>query len=367
MQELIKTTSELSAAIDDTLTVLRDSVEIVVTEIATELASFVKLIGLVVSRNIINLIDDIFALYSYEWTIANRSIQELNNYINTLIYIETIRINRIINNFTILTAILIREFADQIALIDLAVSPQYNERMFAIYGRIAEFSVAINAPPSYLEEAIQNARFFAMAIACSAGLSYYQFQSDWNDGVERLLIHIRNSISLYQQNPQRIKIDIERTLIKPIFEMEVYNRRQERQQLINLSNRITNLQGLMSIHKIQMDENKQVIMNLYELEIAPILKEIIESFDIWKKDVYGTKMKVIDRSFVSLFLQIVEAIYETRKILGLLDYGGDLLLRVNKLSGYLRIEQEDKIADVTTRSFRRLVPDWLSEVRKSID
>lgn len=366
MQELLKTTSELSDVISGILTGLRDSLEIVVAEIATELTSFIIPLSLDISYTIIELIDDIFDLYPEEWVMAARRMQELNSRIDSLIYDKTLRINTIINNFTILTDTLINNCVEQLELIDNTIDPQYNERMFVIYGRIGELSIAINAPPSYLEEAIQNARFFAMSIACSVGLSYYQFQLDWNYGVERLLIRIGNSVSLYQRNPQWIKVDIETELIKPIFELEIANRRREKERINYLENTITDLQDLVPTLSSQIDENKQAIIDLYDLKIEPILKEIISNFDNWKEDIYDTRTEFVNKSFVSLFLQIVEAIHETKRILGLLNYGGDLLLRVDKLADYLRIEQEDKIADITTRSFRRLVPEWTAAVKEGI-
>ncbi|GAJ08134.1 unnamed protein product, partial [marine sediment metagenome] len=54
------------------------------------------------------------------------------------------------------------------------------------------------------------------------------------------------------------------------------------------------------------------------------------------------------------------------RILGLLDYGGDLLLRIDKLSIDSRFEQEAKVGDVSTRSFLRLLPAWLDVVKKGI-
>lgn len=366
MPELPETPSEVSAIFTDIFIALRDTIAAVVTEISIESATFTKIISIIGLQTTIALLDDIFELYSYEWVIVNRSIQSLNNWIDTLIYEQAQRINTVLYNFDALTSVLIQNFEKQLSQIDNAVSPAYNERMFAIYGRIAEFSVAINAPPSYLEEAIQNARFFAMAIACSAGLSYYQFQSDWDAGVERLLIRISNSISLYRENPQWIKLDIEDSLIKPIFTIEVNNRRQEREQQTILSNDIIDLQNLVTTHKLQTDENSIAIIDLYELKIKPALKEITDNFDSWKNDIYATRDKLVDNSFVSLFLQIIEVAYEARRILGLLDYGGDLLLRINKLTDTLRIEQEDKIGDVATKSYRRLVPEWTAEVKKRL-
>jgi len=218
MQDLLTDNTELYKVITNTLTAFSDSIKVIVRSISDETSATIKLASQVVSLNIVDLIDKIFDFYSDEWPIVNQNIIALNDYINTILYNQTVRIDKTLNNFTELTNTLVQRYSEQLDLIDKEISDKYNERMFVIYGRIAEVSVAINTPPFYIEGLIQNAKSFAMAVSCSVGLSYYQFQSNWDDGINRLLIRIGNSISLYQQNPQWIKVDIENSLIKPLFE-----------------------------------------------------------------------------------------------------------------------------------------------------
>jgi len=366
MQELVNVNSELSAALSQTLTYLRDSMQIVVRGISTQLAYFSKQVSWAVTYNIIDLLDYMFDLYSYEWVYANKSLQEITNWIDTLALNKMYDIFDTLNNFTALTDIIIENFADKLEEIDLGIDPYYNERMFAIYGRIAEVSEAIDAPPFYLEEVIQNARFFALSLACSSGLSYYQFQSEWNDNIDKLLIRISNQINLYSQNPQWIKFDIENTIIKPLYEIEK-NKQQEKRELFNtLTDKVDNgIDLLLSIEQ-NVIENRYIIDNLFELEIAPKLKELKDSFDNWIKDIYSQDNKLNATRHAIFTIGISNLFEKIAGVLGLLDYGGDLLLRVNKLTEILRIEQEDKIGEVTTRSFRRLVPEWTAEVKKGI-
>ncbi|GAI16947.1 unnamed protein product, partial [marine sediment metagenome] len=250
MLEVTKTTSDISVVISDVLSAIIDSIEVVVISISTQLAIFLQAIGVVVLSSVIELIDDIFWLYPSEWAIAQQSIVTLSDWINRLILNELYKINKVILSFTNLTNTLIENLAEQLALIDNAISPFYNERMFVIYSRIAEFSEALNVPPFYLEGIIQNARLFGMVIACSSGLSYYQFELNWADSLEKLLRDIAVSVSLYRQNPQWLKVDIENDLIRPLFEIEASNRRQEKEQLNYIANKIPDLEGLLSECKV---------------------------------------------------------------------------------------------------------------------
>ena len=364
MQDLINTTDGIAQTIADVLTLLKNSNEIVVKTIAEDLSYLTKQISNVVVYNVVSIIDDIFDLYSYEWVIVNRRLQNLDNTINNLIYNQVNKVNSLIDGFDRINNLIIQRFAAELEQIDLGISPQYRERMFTIYGRIAEFSVAIEAPPFYLEGVIQNARFFALSLAASSGLSYYDFQWNWDSGIDNLLSHITRSISLYKDNPQWIKIDVENLLVKPLYDIERNNAVERKTLLNDFGVKIEQLSNSIVFNEVDIAENRQTIIDMFEFEIAPMLKEISETFINWQSDVYDKDSQLNAKRHTIFSIGIQTVFAKTFSILGLLDYGGDLLLRINSLSNTLRIEQENKIAAVSTKSFERLVPEWIAETKK---
>lgn len=366
MYEVKQTSDGVAIAISDIVNALGRTVEAVLWEINQELTAYIKVVSSVVSLNIAALIDDIFELYSYEWTMVWQRKQELDNLIDYLAAGEVQGINAILSNFDKTLDVLVNKFEEQLTQIDTSINPYYNERMFAIYSSIADFSVAIDVPPFYLEGVIQNARSQALAISCSAGLPFYQFQDEWYNNLQVLLIHMQQSTALYQRNPQWLKVEIEETLIKPMYIAEMTARRQEKEQLISLNDTLIELENLLFEYKIQSDENKQTIESLYELKLAPALKELADAFEMWKKDVYKTDQSLLGKSYAIITIGIQTAFDKAAAILGLLDYGGDLLLRIDKLSVGLRVEQENKVADVVTRRDKRVTTAWQEEVAKHL-
>lgn len=366
MPEPQDTSSEVAAVISDIIRATADTISSVVAQLNQELTTYITTAGFVVSYSITQLINNTIGFYSYEWPIINAAIQDINDWLINLGNQEATKITNLLSNFDRITNILLSNFEQQLSAIDNTVTPYFNKRDFAIYGQIADFSKAINAPPSYLEENIQNARFFVMTIACLEGLSYYQFLADWNTGVANLLNRIANSVSLYQANPQRIKFDIEESLIKPIFDIEIIKRRQEASFLASLDNRFIMLNNSVSQLNLQFYDLNQFAHNLYSLTIEPALLEIESSFEAWKKDVYAGDRKSIASAYATVAIGIETVFAKIAAVLSLLDYGGDLLLRIDSLAEYLRTEQEEKIGDVSTRAFKRLVPDWLRTVKERI-
>ncbi|GAH48223.1 unnamed protein product, partial [marine sediment metagenome] len=225
----------------------------------------------------------------------------------------------------------------------------------------------INAPPSYLEEVIQNARSFVMTISCLSGSEYYQFLSNWDSDVEKLLSRISRNTALYRENPQWIKIDVEVNLIKPAYDLMQQLKRDESAALIGFDTKLGALINSTADLRLRIWENRSVIDNMLPTQIMPRLSAITEAIKDWQANIYRNEMGLMRTAVTSTHLLATLAGIKIADILGLLNYGGDLLLRVNNLSDYIRHDQEDKIADVSNRSFTRLVPEWLSTVKEGTE
>lgn len=356
---------DVSANVRAALSALIDAEALVIKELNTELSFFVKGVGLRVTSTIVSLIDKIFDLYPDEWVLVDQAIVELFNWLNSFAYDEAMGVDRIIRSFTTVANSIIAEVADSLDAIDKLIGPKYNERMFAIYDRIAVFSRAIDAPPVYLEGVIQNARSFVMTVSCLSGSEYYQFLSNWDDAIERLLNRISRYTTLYRQNPQWIKLDVETILIKPAYDLMQQLKQNESAAVIGFDKKIGELINSVSDLQLQIGENKTIVDNIFVNQINPRLAAINEAMLEWQDKIYRNEMGIIQAAIKNTHLLVTKAGFKIADIFGLLDYGGDLLLRINSLSDSMRHDQEDKIADVSNRAFARLVPDWLSTVKET--
>ena len=116
-----------------------------------------------------------------------------------------------------------------------------------------------------------------------------------------------------------------------------------------------------------MLENKSGISNMFATKIQPRLSAITEAIKDWQANIYRNEMGVMRAAVTSTHLLATLSGVKISNIFGLLDYGGDLLLRVNRLNDPMRHDQEDKISEVADRSFKRLVPEWLLTVAEQTE
>ncbi|KKN36639.1 hypothetical protein LCGC14_0771620 [marine sediment metagenome] len=365
MPDVEVVTYDVSNSVSDALSALIDAEALVIEQLNTELTFFIKTIALTVTGTIVDMLDQIFDLYPSEWLIVTDAMVELSNWMNSFAYGQARNIADIIQSFTTVANTLMAQVAGKLDAIDALIGPKYEMRMFAIYDRIAVFSKAINAPPFYLEGVIQNARTFVMTVTCLSGPDYYQFLSTWDSGVEQLLSRISRYTTLYRENPQWIKTDVEAMLIKPAYNAMRQLKQDESTTISDFNNRIGELIKSTGDLQLLIGENKYLIDHIFADKINPRLLEITESIKDWQANIYRNEMGVMQAAVKSTHLLVTKAGFKIADIFGLLDYGGDLLLRINSLNDFIRQDQEDKIADVANRSFARIVPDWLSIVKET--
>ena len=366
MEQVESTLSQVSGVLESILKSHVTNIEFVVDEIYRELADFALPVSSAVLYIVVDLIDNIFDLYPDEWIIAQQSIARLNNWINKLIYDKVNDINQVLERFSDISAKILESTTKQLTAIDDLVTEQYIKRMFAVYGSIAELSLAINSPPAYLEGIIQDARVFFMSVSSSSGLSYYDVLFEWDAGLQRLLNLIRISAERYKKNPQQIKVDIESVLIKPFFEIYA-NRHREETDRINLHTTLILEMGKAVLDNyIMIEENLFAINNLFDSEVEPELNKFRTDLRWWYENVYWpsrNKMESIITDFNVTQRKHTNSIME---VIGRLDLGGDIIGSINFLPDGQRAEQLSKLIDTVISPFITVQKEITERTKKRI-
>lgn len=359
--ESVTSTSEV---ISDILRTYTETIFLVVKDISLELTDFAVPVSSTILLTTIELIDKIFDLYPVEWGYVQQSINRLNNWINELVYRKADSIKGTLARLTKISEVLISDVTDQLAAIDAEVSKQYNDRMFAIYGNIAELSLAIDAPPSYLEDVIQNGRFFALSVSCSAGLNYYDVLWAWDVGLQRLLTLMKNSISVYRSNPQQIESDIDRVLIKPMFEIYARKAKQETDSLTTVEKGVIELLKSLLEAQGQIDENKQSVRNLFELQVEPAIDQLRDEWSYWVNGIYYPIRKNTETAIEHIKTrqsQLANLLTDVSHRLGL---GGDIIDSINLLPDEQRTDQLYKLINTTVSPFVAVQRRVTEQVRR---
>ena len=230
--------------------------------------------------------------------------------------------------------------------------------MFLIYDRLAAFATAINAPPGYLESAIQTAKVFALDVSSSLGLNYDLFMLDWDIGLNRLLQKIGNSIEFYKANPQQIKVDLEDQVIRPLYEMKIEAVRKREDQQTETVNLLAKIVPEIETIRQNAEVTGLEFAELIELVVLPAIETIRTERQTWLNDIYKARVENVDFNLRATFQNILENRFSLVDIIKQLLYPGDILAKVDLLGTSVRIDQENKIADVSSRSFIRDSEQW---------
>lgn len=364
MQAVYDQFSGVEKAVSDVLRAAVAGISGVIDSINIEIAEYARISADVITVGIVDIIDNTIGFFNTEWPVIQSGILEISRRIAALAAQQAAKVKTSLDQLEAILDIIIDSFEQSVSAIEEIVDEAFQKREFAIYGAIAEFSSALGVSTDFLENVIQNARFFSMSVAVRTGLGYYDFLDNWQKGLDNLLFYISKNVSLFKAEPQYIKVVIEQTLIKPIFDIENDRSRKEQAVIEGLVNRLVELKEYTVKIPLVIEDLNIKVDNLYENEIRPALFQLSENFSAWQKDVYNPDRQTTTVFITNMYKAMSLASSRIGDLINSLNYGGDILMRINNLSTALRIEQEIKIADVSTRRFREVAPDWTEVIEK---
>lgn len=363
MFELELALSEITDTVNKALELVVSLLKQIVSQIGNEVGVFMTFLAYNFDYMLVEVVNALASFSDDSWFDVTYFVESFSSYMYELSQFFVQRINQTIQNFNQISNAILLIVQQQLNQIDNNVSEIYQQRVFAIYGDIGRLSIAINAPPSYLEDAIQNARIFVLGVSAYVGLSYDKFQMDWYIGLNNLLVKISNTIVLYRQNPQQIRIDLENLLIKPAFEIKFAAVKRKAEQSITIINDILELNDNSTQLRLSILENKQALIDLWTLTIQPELQQIRDDFDKWDTEVFQERVKWVDNTFAFMSSMLLEHWEKLDNIFERLRFGGDILQAIDLLPTAQQLEQEGKIAEVSSRTFRRTAEGWMDFVR----
>ena len=358
MEEVSKVIADVLSVVDKAIDGIVKVLDITIHSLGELMIALVDLFAMAIGSFAYELLD-ILDYYGFEsWYSLETILDDLDSSLIDIASSIGTYIRTLLTSFDALVEALRSDVKVELASIGEVISTQYQARMFMIYGQIATLSVAINAPPSYLEEAIQNAKTFVLGLSGFVGLSYEQFELDWFAGLNNLLRKIRNSISLYRQNPRQIRVDLETELISPAYEIYMNAAVSREARDAELTNHIEQVREDITNCYYKIAENERARAQLWELTIRPRLEALQEEFDLWIKQVYNVRVKQVTGNIVALSLAISGVSTRLKAVNDKLLYPGDLLQTIDMLPEAERALQENKVAEVTSRQFRRNAVLW---------
>ena len=359
LELLINEITDLTGAVIEAVVLTLESV---ISEVAEELSVFVWNVAWGVEWIVYALADILYDMGLVDWIDVDNLVWVLSNYLYDIAQGVAIRINGFVASLNNMLNSLLVAVDNQLTRIDEQVTEDYRQRMFLIYGRIGELSIAINAPPSYLEEAIENAKIFALSVSSSLGLSWWDFQISWDIGLTNLLNLINNSIPAYRANPQQIKTDLETAIIRPAYELKLTTQRNQTEEINDVIHTIDTLSLDVADNYLLILEAEETVEDLMRLTIEPALAQITDDVENWRQHTYQPSIDLLRGLLVFVATDVSVHRSLINNLANRFNYPGDILKRIDILPNTERISQENKIAEVASRTLRQNTELWMQTV-----
>lgn len=247
------------------------------------------------------------------------------------------------------------------------VSEDYRQAFDEVFWQISKVGMSLNWGPIALNLLFENARTLVLDVSSSLGENYDIGQIKWLSTFNEYLKEFNKNWEYYRAKPGRFitwiadntyrpAIDAKATTVRAIFEG------------------IESALGLIQvtaedITKLKNDTLKLVgdLPEVLRNKIEPQLRQITDAFDDFVKLQYDPALKIINGSLEILGVDVDKNKQEARAIVQRLIRPGKYLAEINELDETARREDEDMVADISTRKSKRETEDvsqgWINPLK----
>ena len=231
------------------------------------------------------------------------------------------------------------------------VSSDYREIMQDVYGQLSKASSALGLGPHYLQLFYQSARVLILDVSTSLGRGYDVAQLEWLSTFNGYLKVFNSRASRYKSDPSLLFYDLEQLVERPALDAKgagtaaVFN---------TLDSLLTSTEDtIKNIHKINTDV-EQLVSNLPESikeHVKPYTDKVTKKVDEFIENSYDPAMATLNGLIIA-----IKGVQETTKgalsgVISRIAKPANYLLEIDSMDDLDRLDQENKLAGVTSRGY----------------
>jgi hypothetical protein len=243
----------------------------------------------------------------------------------------------------------------KISSIAVMVSQSFRERMNEVYRRISEVSSALGYGPQFLNLAFRNARAIVLDASTALGRSYDLAEIGWLKDFTDFMGKFAAKAEQYRNNPVVLFDDIDEHFVRPAMQVKA----KTHQRLLQTVDATINVVKKTVNETVRLrDDVRKFVSDLpvaIRKEVEPRVGRVLSIFDEFISDTYQPAIARLDRIIDVLAARQTHDATILSDIAYRITRPGDLLRSVDRLPDYERRRQEFKIAEVSSREYRREV------------
>jgi len=242
------------------------------------------------------------------------------------------------------------------------VSSSYRKQMMKVWLKISEFAAAAELPAGYIENAINTARAIVLEVSGAMGKSYDLAEITWLSSLKDLMEKINETAEKYRRNPQQIWLDLNELIVKPAIDTRS---EFERGLLVTIDKVISTGKDLAEWVEINSDKIENVLDVLPDKikeKVEPYITDVLADIDRFRNNIFEPTVGRIEKIIDVVYSRQGKNIQRLQDLGHLIALPGDLLSGVDRLADWKRVEQENKIGEVSNRAARRQDTDWADVV-----
>jgi len=234
-------------------------------------------------------------------------------------------------------------------------SKDYRYMVQRVYTDVAEVSKALGLGFGYLILLHRNARTVLLDVSNMMGRSYDLAEVTWLTEYSNYLQKFNTQVDKYTANPASIISDVDEWLVKPAADLKASIMRNIFTVLDSsatvIKDTVTDVTNLRSDFGQLVTDLPPQIRN----EIEPRIGDVFRKYDNWIAMDYQPRLKLFDQLISALGIEQTSSRESVSSLVDRLKRPADYLREIDSLDPDIKLEQEEAIHEISSRTASRYV------------
>lgn len=240
-------------------------------------------------------------------------------------------------------------------LMALQTSEDYRKAVMGIYNQVSLISSAMGFNAQFLNLAFQNTRAIILDASSALGRSYDIAQITWLNTYSNLLERFSTLTEKFKNSPGDLFLWLSHWYERPALNAKANGVKATLGGLNGALKSVTKIFQDVQTVRNDLEQFVHDLPQSIRKEILPKFKEITKTFDTFIDETYKPSIKTLENITETLQINQDNAVKQLNEITSRIRYPGDYLLEIERLTGEVKTDQENKIADLATRRYGREV------------
>jgi hypothetical protein len=259
------------------------------------------------------------------------------------------------------------KIAESVTKIAALTGLNYDDMMSKVYLQVQKVSKQLQLGAPTLMLILEDTRTKTMAANNLMGRGFDLTQISWLKDMSIILTRIGKDVMRYKERPWNLLKDIDGWIIRKVIDTSAKSQQFDSTALEKLAEVLKVAAGQLETVRDKLDKHIDKLPGFIKDKLKPEIDKVNKTIDKFIDHTYGPALKTVNNSIDGLKTYDQDLDASILSILKRIKYPGNYLTEIDALSADEKLDQEEKVSNVSGRILGYDTKDFKDQSQKARD